>query len=511
MSDRVLLLTMVCTLWPPLCSRALGAGAPPDVETIIRAVRLQEEGLLNVQVDAHYETDAWDSEAGEWRLAGQSDLTAWFTGMPGSRVRVDFHKSVARWINGPAPYGECAYRVAYNGQVTKRLETSAGPLGSAHSVLDGELAAGRPLIVREYGDFAAGWRFSVSGALDDSGVRLSRYLSEARQSGRAVSVSETQFDGNPCVAVQVDDGGEEFQRFYFDPGRAFSLAGVELGRKRGAIGHKWTVADAVEVAPGVFYPTAGVRELLNEDGSVRERSTYTATAVMINDPAWTDDVFDPEWPPNTFVNDRIAGTAYAVGAAPEQIKQAVDQQIAAAAANTKVDERPKPPASVTEPRSNAFTPSRETPTSQPERRPVSAPADVAKRQERNAKDVWVVGQYRTTSDDANQQATTQPGASETDVPADHVPPASGKLTRTLIVAVLGAGAGVAFWKLRRRSGSIVGVVILACILRSAAVENNGAPALTLGELRSLKLSNSGLNAAVIVCRDFMAPYSHRIP
>jgi hypothetical protein len=70
-----------------------------------------------------------------------------------------------------------------------------------------------------------------------------------------------------------------------------------------------------------------VRELFTGDGRPRERSTFSASQIIANDPAWTDHVFDPPWPPGTVINDKIAGTVYRAAPSPEQVGAAPDEPI----------------------------------------------------------------------------------------------------------------------------------------------------------------------------------------
>ncbi len=297
-----------------LCAAA--ADAPqadlPDTQTIASAVRTQEELLVNLQVAAHRNSEQWDEATGEWNYSGESDLRVWLTGEPGSKVRIDYDRQVTRWIDGPAPFGEDSYRIAFNGQVTKRLQTRIGVAGAPSAVLTGELTAGASAEVEANGGTESGWRFCALGASpnEKQGIRFSEYLSLLPQGRMRTEVFSAETPQGQAVGLRVEEPNGQQRIFYFDPGRAFALVAEEFRFPNGALGSRWTVAELQCVAPGLYFPTQVVRELFTGHGRPRERSTFSASQIIANDPAWTDEVFDPPWPPGTVINDKIAGTVY---------------------------------------------------------------------------------------------------------------------------------------------------------------------------------------------------------
>jgi hypothetical protein len=309
------------------CTGGVGAQATPNIQAISDAVRAQEESLLNLQVAAHCDYARWDGDAGEWTYAGEADLRAWLSGAPGSKLRMDYERSVAPWVDGPAPFGEDSYRDAFNGRATKHLQTRMGVAGLPGALLRGELKAGSPVGVEANGGLNSGWRFSALGVMGRYGVRLSDYLALARQYGLRVEVFETVTAQRHCIGVRVEEPNE-LRVFYLDPDRAYALAGAEfIGLPSGQPRERLAIYEMKRLASGLYYPTTATSESFDPNGHPRGRSTWHAHEIVVNDPAWTDDIFDPEWPPGTFVDDQIAGTTYEVGQPAQQIEAAVDKQI----------------------------------------------------------------------------------------------------------------------------------------------------------------------------------------
>jgi hypothetical protein len=318
-------------LWTITCGVMLSCVVAPDapaadVEALIAALRSQERKVANVRVTARYDSETWDVGRQEWERSGEAEITAWFAGVPGSKVRIDYHRQIGRWFDGKAPFAETSDRVAYNGRATKYLMMAMGPAGHANPVLEGELYAGRPRGVFDYADFAAGWRFSIFGMFDQFGVRLSDMLARGNSAGSVTIRYDEQAGGGQVVRITLSDPGTE-RVLVLQPDKGYSLSSAEWRLRSGALLERLTVTELTAVAPNLYYPRKAVRELFRPDGVPRCRSVYEASAISVNDPAWSDSVFDPDWPAGTPVQDRIAGALYVVGMDGQRLEQIIDQQV----------------------------------------------------------------------------------------------------------------------------------------------------------------------------------------
>ncbi len=484
----------------------------PDVRTIASAVRAQEDLLLNLRVSAHHDWERWDSETGLWAYAGEADVQAWLTGEPG-KVRLDYERRITPWVDGLGPFAEGSSRIAFNGQASKRLETRVGVADSASSVLTGELTAGVPPDVANNAGFQAGWQFSALGASPnwDDGVRFSDYLVLAEAHAPRVDVLAEEAGGNECVAVRVEEPNGQQRIFIFDPVRAYALVGAEFRLSSGVTAERWTAQELLALAPGFYLPVQAVRELFAPDGCPRERFSYYASEVVANDPAWTDDVFDPPWPPGTVVNDRITGTLYQIAPSAQQLETAVDQQIGDLLAGMRPQVAARRRTAELVVNTSAGGPGAELPaarppapkpaTSKPALTPkiqslIEQPAVESQPASRPERDIGVCrGEDR---ENRGPRVIAPPPADE--------PMPRGSRAPELVVLVLGIGALVVVAIVLGKGKRAGPLVLLICL--GASPSGGGDErmlALTLPLLGQQKLSSCGLNAALFVGRYFALP------
>jgi hypothetical protein len=94
---------------------------------------------------------------------------------------------------------------------------------------------------------------------------------------------------------------------YFDPSRGYAILFHE------EYGVLTTVDELSEPAPGVFYPRKATCEVRSNTGAPEHKTLYEASAVVANDPNFSDDIFTINWPISTRVEDRINGSQFTVG------------------------------------------------------------------------------------------------------------------------------------------------------------------------------------------------------
>jgi hypothetical protein len=476
--------------------------ATVGIDAIADAVRTQEHLLLNLQVAGHRDWEIWNQDTAEWVYGGEADFRAWLTGEPASKVRIDYARQITTWVDGPAPFGENSYRLAFDGQVSKRLQTRIGVAGAPSDVLVGELTPGPPQALGGNGGFESGWRFLAPGASPNEaeGIRFSDYLLAARTYAPRLDIFETEVDRARCVAVRVGEPGGQQRAFYFDASKGYALVGGEFRFANGAVGERWTAHELRLLVDGVYFPTFVTRELFRSDGRPRERSTLHASEITANDPAWTDEIFDPPWPAGTVVNDKIAGAVYQIAPGTEQMEAAVDEQIG------ELLDKTRPPASARDEPKGA---SRGAPedvrvlTPQPQPAPTSAEGNArpqaTSRPTSRPTDLLVYSPRKAQPEGTRDVRVVAPQA-----PKDFAPARSH--SSEVLVVLLGAGALAVIGVLVLRGKRPGPLVILLCVglSRSSALDQR-LLALSLPQLGQQKLTNCGLNAAIFVCRHFGTP------
>ncbi len=108
-------------------SNELSVDELKDVAQMMRAV---EDGLLNVRIDSNSWVEHSTSSSGPWEQTPICySSTAYFEGISSSRARIDFHKDVAPWKNGAAPYFQRSYSVSFDEVQGSRKEISSSYSG----------------------------------------------------------------------------------------------------------------------------------------------------------------------------------------------------------------------------------------------------------------------------------------------------------------------------------------------------------------------------------------------
>jgi hypothetical protein len=302
------------------------------LQQLLRGIEENEQKIANLRVDGTCVVEKWDPNSHKWNYNGEHVITGWFIGGAGGKARIDYHKEVSRWTDGPAPFSEDSYTVAYNGQDNRTLFTQRG--FPPHPTLLGQLDMERALALRN--ECATGWEYSLLGFLEyerQSGERPSAVLARAKPG--LLTARMTIFKGTACIALQVLFQGKPVRSWYFDPARGFSLLGAEDTDMRGRVIQSWSVEKLLEPAAGIFYPGKAEQIISNKSGEPMERAAYEATSVVVNDPKFSEDVFTIAWPTGTRVKDNIAHKEFIAGdepAKPEVQKQEPEPHVTSVAA-----------------------------------------------------------------------------------------------------------------------------------------------------------------------------------
>ncbi|MCL2640441.1 MAG: hypothetical protein FWD53_06325, partial [Phycisphaerales bacterium] len=281
---------------------------PLDLVEVRKHIIAAEKALHNVRVKSTSKYEWWHETEEKWVLNGESRGTSTRLAVPASKMRLDFDAVTTQWVQGAYPWITQKKIVAYNGRVGQELELGFGPSEQEMKATSrGTLTRERPA-EDHHGKAFSGWIFTVQGKLDSSTPRTpSLRVSELFEDKFVeVTARRGEFGGVQTVDLVVDfTQWDERWILYLDPSRQYALLGYEE-LTRGQVTTKWTIEKLVEAAPGIFYPTEVMSESFRWGGASYvpfSRGRYVATEVVVNDPNFSEAVFDIYWPEGCIVYD----------------------------------------------------------------------------------------------------------------------------------------------------------------------------------------------------------------
>jgi hypothetical protein len=415
-----------------------------DLEALIDAIQHSERKLINLSVSGKSVTERYDSSSREWVYDGESEFTAWYTGMPGSKAKVEYHKRVLPWTGGSKPFSEKSEIYAYTGKVGQTLILSA----NGQSFLRGIIRPDRPKTL-SFDAAATGWNTSLYGAIDSEKRSLSALLRQWQKTG--VSAEYATIDQTQCIRVSLTQG-KLTRSWYLDPSREYALRRVEVSLYD-VLYRRVSVQQITAVAAGVFYPSRVLIERFDlaagrddaGDPTATGRTRWELTDATANADNWSDDVFQIEWPAGCVINDRISGTVIHVSAPPRDLDRLITKQVADAKVALE-----------------------------------DVPADA------DAQSTDVVDSARVG------HASQETASTATSNGIRHHVPVTIAGAGVVIIAVL---AAVITWSIVRRRGGKAGMVLLCVSIATSALCTEGVLLETAG---IDKIENCGLNALVFV-------------
>jgi len=300
-----------------------------SVEELIEGVAASEGKLLNVRIEAVFSSETWDREKQLWEDAGGGKVSAWYPGVPGSKKRIELRERRLRWVNGRAPFSEDTFTVAYDGRASRTLYMKMGPSAAPDTTLRGTVEAKRPFFGVE-DSFGTGWGISIYGIGDQVGQRFSEQLRKIRQSKDVtLSLTNARLGDTECICVTGRIEGHVRRTWFLDPARGFALLKTEDFAADGTLRRQRVVEALLEPAPGIFYP-GKASDCAWRNGEPWVRSTYQGSAIVVNDPQFTDDVYTIRWPNGTIVHDMIADVVFTVGQSEKELNRIIDANVRAA-------------------------------------------------------------------------------------------------------------------------------------------------------------------------------------
>ena len=126
-----------------------GSSVTMSLKDIASQMKRSEDRLLNLRLESEVQLQRRDPNSGAgWKDAPEGlKCTAWYNGLPGSKVRLDVHKEVTQWVNGASSFAERKYTAAFDGQYGRAIHLGDGSLGQMSNPLKGELTPVSPPVL----------------------------------------------------------------------------------------------------------------------------------------------------------------------------------------------------------------------------------------------------------------------------------------------------------------------------------------------------------------------------
>jgi hypothetical protein len=316
---------------------------PALYDDVVRELRVRERKLLNVVV----ESEAWVEElapgSNEWkRTPVRYSGKAWYNGLSGSKARIDVHKEVEKWSNGPAPYAEDSYSVGTDGEQAWLAQHSTGPLAKPFPA---RIAVTSPQIRLKVFNrnraYRTGAGFSTWLWAFYERKTLCEFLLAAPDAGPLrpdISAQKEEFGGVAAIKVTIGTPKLYEYRFWFDPNREYALLGFYLGntvKTKTVVVADDRVTKLVEAGPGIWFPAEATHVEDDYETGIRTRLHFRASNLTANDPKFDELVFHPDFPPGYTVNDKYAGQVYQVAPPAEQLEADLNRVVDELSATTR--------------------------------------------------------------------------------------------------------------------------------------------------------------------------------
>ena len=337
-----------------LCSK--GDEAVLSVDNLAKIIAASESQLRNLTVTARQTQMFWDESMGQWKDAGDANLTMWLDGKPDSKMRIDFQHRRSRWINGAKPFFTDSCVITYNGQVGQVLERVPDKVLLEHKNVcpRGRITGDRPNM--SVADCGSGWLASLYGVEEGRKMRLSELIELIKGMTNSAGFSivstnyifSTNYNGIACVQLtlkeypvrtgRIQDSSCNTQGWglaqartdwFLDPSRNYALLGYKIVMPCSGSSHECVVGELIEPAPGVFYPKKAAFYAVGRDGKPKSLITYEGLNIVANDPNFSDDIFSMQWPTGAMVRDEVFGTTFKISLPFGEETDRFDSQISA--------------------------------------------------------------------------------------------------------------------------------------------------------------------------------------
>jgi hypothetical protein len=324
---RILIFTAVFLIWAVvgLCAEGKKVLTKEEIAELAKEVEAAEKKLVNIKVESEVWLDikgSLDDPYEKWqRTPVHVHSTAWYDGRDGRKVRIDVHKEMIEWQNGPVAYAEEKYSASFDGESGRYVHHTTSYEGGRIDNNKCVLSAGVPKVLKtSWCQAFTGARFSFhfffrarDGFKSFSQV-LKSFATEAA-TGEKHEVSREVFEGRECIKIFVGQEKQGRRVFRLDAARGYGLFTYELinvqkdGRER--IVGRLKVRKMKKVGEGIWWPQeAEVESEPNKEGMACQRLVYQAKDILCNDPNFDSGIFTVDIPTGYTVEDKALGVKY---------------------------------------------------------------------------------------------------------------------------------------------------------------------------------------------------------
>jgi len=282
-------------------------------------IKVAEQKPKNIKIEAEIsvetKNDFYDPCEFWQKTPIFKSYTAWVDGELEGKERVDVHKDVTEWRNGPAPYGEESYSMSFDGQHGRYIRYSFGPIGQMHPIEEGQILPEAPKRLGHYAGiywslpFFNGELYKFSKIFELASEPNSEVASE-------LEISFDKFEGDDCIKIRSKLYNVTY---WLDPSHGFAIRG-----RKSTTGSQNNYEDLVEfvkvtklkeVSSDVWWPTEVITIAKPyESGKPWRQYIFRASNIVVNDPNFDNRVFTPTFPKGFRVNDKVTGKTYLVDA-----------------------------------------------------------------------------------------------------------------------------------------------------------------------------------------------------
>ncbi len=281
-----------------------------NVENSISNIKIEAQSWLETKTDFYDPCESWQ------KTPICHLYTVWVGGGTEGKARVDLHKQVTKWIDGPAPYGEESYSVSFDGRHGRYVRHAFGPIGETHPVKRGQVLPEAPKSLNPRK--LSGLYYSLP-FFDSEIYKFSEIFQLAGDPNSEVAseleFTLEEFEGFECIKIRsrLYD-----VTYWLEPSRGFALRGKK-SIVRYEDGHEEIVklvkvTKLKKVAAGLWWPMeVSTISRPYAPGQPWRRFVYRASNVVANDPNFDESVFTVPFPEGYLVDDKVNGRKYTVG------------------------------------------------------------------------------------------------------------------------------------------------------------------------------------------------------
>lgn len=333
---------VLCFINPPSLIIAEGDTSQPPLsaEEVRTNIQEAQRKLLNVRIDSEAWVEEKPTPSASWeRTPIYSSSTSWYNGLPNSKARIDFHKKIVSWINGPpgVSFGESEFSIGFDGGYGRTVYHNEGPNDKMYARHAATIESKAPLLLgNQLAGNSTGVAFSVYYCFGDN---VNEWLTDNGSSHRSAQelkfqgeIAYENFQGCNCIKISLGNSSKGHDTYWLDPSRGYALLGHELTNTR-QDGSEWLIQSLritklQEVTPELWFPMEAVLETgPNQPGEPWRRLIYKASNVVANDPHFDDKIFTVPIPMGYLVDNKVEGVMYEAGEAPNELLKTLNNLV----------------------------------------------------------------------------------------------------------------------------------------------------------------------------------------